>query len=154
LGESDESQDPLTGEGRRPPSSVPFGTKGTTNTREENFIGMRNGLHRRTRRVSCAHIMNRVSGERWAQSRPILENSIRMLYPNGSGGCVVTEIRRGERIINWKLGCRGLQASWADRRARFDTLQEGAQVGTICGVQNIPNKFWAGCAGCFNLINA
>jgi len=97
-----------------------------------------------------AHINEPGQPERWAQLKPILENSIRTALSKWeAAGKRKVEEARG---LIGNLDGRGLQASWADRRARFDTYKKGAQVGDFWLTKYYPNKFWEDAAGWFSIL--
>jgi hypothetical protein len=83
--------------------------------------------------------------EKWAALEPILRNRIVTAFKKWEGAGKNKVEEAWGTIGN--LENRGLEASWQDRRARYDAYKQGAQIGDFWLTKYYPGKFWEDDAG-------
>jgi hypothetical protein len=96
-----------------------------------------------------AHMNEPGQAERWAALEPILRNRIITAFKKWEGAGK-NKVEEAWGIIG-NLENRGLEASWQDRRARFDSYKRGSQIGDFWLTKYYPGKFWEGDAGWLEL---
>jgi hypothetical protein len=92
-----------------------------------------------------AHMTEPGQPEKWAALEPVLRGRVVNAFKKWEAAGKA-KVEQAWAIIG-NLDNRGLDASWQDRRARFDSYKKGAQLGDFWLTKYYPGKFWEDTAG-------